>query len=307
MILKYIDSFTVASDTQEVDYFLSDRLQKYDMQCFPQTSLYPFGIFPKRGLHRITFDNITLICGGNGSGKSTLLNIIAEKLHLRRRAPFNFTPYYEEYLGMCDAELTFGSTPPSESKIITSDDVFDYLLDIRSLNTGVDKRRTELFLEYEQKREHSGEYRLGSLEEYDELKRRNDARRMTRSSFVSRDLPRDLATHSNGESGYTYFTQEIDSGALYLLDEPENSLSATLQKKLADFIVDSARFYDCQFIISTHSPFLMAMRDAVVYDLDTTPVSQVPWYDTASVRLWNDFFLEHYDEMREARGAARES
>lgn len=260
MTMKYIDSFTVASDKQEVDYFLSARLQKFDMQCFSQTNLYPFGIFPRRGLHHLSFDQITLICGGNGSGKSTLLNIIAEKLNLHRRAPFNFTPYYEEYLDMCEFELTYGAEAPRESKIITSDDVFDYLLDIRSLNSGVDKKRAELFIEYDLKREHSGEYRLGGLDDLDELKRRNDARKMTKSAFAERELPKNLATHSNGESGYTYFTQEIRDGALYLLDEPENSLSANLQKRLADYIVDSARFYNFQFIISTHSPFLMATR-----------------------------------------------
>lgn len=296
--MQYIDSFTVASDEQEVDYFLSARLQKFDMQCFSQTSLYPFGVLPKRGLHHITFDQITLICGGNGSGKSTLLNIISEKLHLRRRAPFNLTPYYEEYLGLCDFELTHGKEVPHESKILTSDDVFDYLLDIRALNSGVDKKRSDIFTEYDQKRAHSGEYRLGGLEDYDELKLRNDARKMTKSQFTGRKLPKNLATHSNGESGYTYFTQEITTGALYLLDEPENSLSANLQKMLADFIVDSVRFYDCQFIIYTHSPFLMAMQNALVYDLDTSPVRSVFWSDATGVRLWWDFFAEHAEKMR---------
>lgn len=301
--MKYIDSFTVASDDKEVDYFLSSRLQKYDMQCFSQTSLYPFGVFPSKGLQKIRFEPITIICGGNGSGKSTLLNIIAQKLDLRRRAPFNLTPYYEEYLDMCDYELTYGAEIPDESKIITSDDVFDYLLDIRALNSGVDKRRTELFVEYDLKREHSGEYRLSDLNDLDELKRRNDARKMTKSAFAGRELPKNLATHSNGESGYTYFTQEIKDGALYLLDEPENSLSADLQKRLADYIVDSARFYNCQFVISTHSPFLMAMRDALIYDLDTSPVRTVPWYDTESVRIWRDFFARHEKDLRAAESA----
>ncbi len=301
--MKYLESFTVASADAEVDYFLSPQLQKYDMQCFSQTSLYPFGVFPRKGLRRIDFEPITIICGGNGSGKSTLLNIIAEKLHLRRRAPFNFTPYYEEYLRLCDAEPVFGGGVPSGSKIITSDDVFDYLLDIRALNSGVDKRRNELFIEYEQKREHSGEYRLSGLDDYDELKRRNEARKMTKSAFVGRELPKDIATNSNGESGYAYFTQEITGGALYLLDEPENSLSAALQKKLSDFIVDSARFYDCQFIISTHSPFLMAMREASVYDLDADPVRRCRWHDTTSMRLWREFFGEHSGELLSKSGA----
>lgn len=55
------------------------------------------------------------------------------------------------------------------------------------------------------------------------------------------------------------------------LDEPENSLSAVNQIKLKEFIEESVRFFNCQFIISTHSPFLLSMQDARVYDLDIVP------------------------------------
>lgn len=296
--MKYIDSFSVASFKQEEDYILErKKLTKADMQCY-SNSIYPFNIFPWKKLHTIEFENITIVCGGNGCGKSTLLNIIAEKLGIARRSPFNHTPYYEDYLGLCSAELTFGRRLPAASRIITSDDVFDFLLDIRSINTGVDRRREELFDEYRDGKNFSLGYRLSSLDDYDELKRRNDARRMTKSQYVSRSLPKNLSTQSNGESGFKYFTQEIRDNALYLLDEPENSLSAALQKKLADFITDSARFYNCQFIISTHSPFLLAIRDALVYNLDTDPAGVCRWTDVSSVRLWYDFFREHEADFK---------
>lgn len=268
--MKYIDSFSIASFKQEEDYILERRKTKADMTCY-SNSIYPFNIFTWKKLHTIEFENITIICGGNGCGKSTLLNIIAEKLGVMRRSPFNYTPYYEDYLKLCSAELTFGRRLPETSRIITSDDVFDFLLDIRSLNVAIDRRREDLFIEYNDGSRNSREYRLSSLDDYDELKRRNDARRMTKSQYVGRSLPKNLNTQSNGESAFTYFTQEIRDNALYLLDEPENSLSAALQKKLADFITDSARFYNCQFIISTHSPFLLAMKDALVYNLETSP------------------------------------
>ena len=38
---------------------------------------------------------------------------------------------------------------------------------------------------------------------------------------------------------------------------PENSLSFENQEKLSQFLLDSARFYGCQFILSTHSPVLL--------------------------------------------------
>ena len=66
-----------------------------------------------------------------------------------------------------------------------------------------------------------------------------------------------------------YYSEDVFD---YLLDEPENSLSAENQLKLKQFIEDSARFYNCQFIISTHSPFILSLTDALIYDLDSNPV-----------------------------------
>ena len=102
---------------------------------------------------------------------------------------------------------------------------------------------------------------------------------------------------SNGETAYYYFTRQIEENALYLLDEPENSLSATLQNKLRQFIEDSARFYNCQFIIATHSPFLLSMKGAKVYDLDSTPVEAKKWTELENVRIYHEFFEEHRDEF----------
>ncbi len=95
-----------------------------------------------------------------------------------------------------------------------------------------------------------------------------------------------------------YFEKEIEENAIYLLDEPENSLSALSQQKLAKFITDSARFYNCQFIISTHSPFLLAMASAKIYDLDEVPVVAKAWTDLENVRIYYNFFKEHNQEFK---------
>lgn len=90
-----------------------------------------------------------------------------------------------------------------------------------------------------------------------------------------------------------YFTEEIREDALYLLDEPENSLSAEFQLELKRFLEASVRAYNCQFIISTHSPFLLSIQGAEIYDLDTTPPRKRPWTEIKNVRVYHDFFLEH--------------
>ena len=292
--MKYLESFTLASEEEEIGYLWS--FGKTDMQCYSTTNVYPFKIFPQKGIERLDFEPITIIYGGNGSGKSTILNLIAEKLRLERTAPFNNTPYIEEYLKYCQFELTFGRSAPKGSKIITSDGVFDSLLDIRAINEGIDRRREELFEEYDRSRENA--YLLRDLDDLDEFKRRNETKRQTKSAYVSRRLSKELASMSNGETAYHYFTQKIGENALYLLDEPENSLSATLQSKLRQFIEDSARFYNCQFIIATHSPFLLSMKGAKVYDLDSTPVEAKKWTELENVRTYFNFFEEHRDEFK---------
>lgn len=102
---------------------------------------------------------------------------------------------------------------------------------------------------------------------------------------------------SNGQSAMKYFVDHITENALYLLDEPENSLSIALQQELGRFIEDSARFYGCQFILSTHSPVLLSMKEARIYDLDSVPVKTKKWTELENVRLYFEFFEKHRSEF----------
>lgn len=260
-------------------------------------SRYPFGVFQDRELPRFTMEPITVLCGGNGSGKTTLLNLMGEALELQRSAPFNRSSFYGRYLKLCQAETTAAFTRKvrAVSRIITSDDVFDGLLDLRTLNDGIDENRRALLAEYAEKR-HNG-MRFHSLEDLDELRRVIDAQRYTGSRYVNETLMRDIPGRSNGESAFLYFTSQIRENGLYLLDEPENSLSAALQLELAKFLEDSARFYGCQFVIATHAPFLLALKGAKVYDLDRSPVEPCSWTEVPNVRAFYEFFHEHQHEF----------
>ena len=63
--------------------------------------------------------------------------------------------------------------------------------------------------------------------------------------------------------------------------------------QLARFLEDSARFYGCQFVIATHSPFLLTLKGVRIYDLDRTPVSTCRWTEVENVRTFYDFFKSH--------------
>ena len=298
--MQYLKSFTLPTDADELEYLLTSKpgkLTKLDMQCY--SNQYPFGIFPHKRLSKIEFEPITIFYGGNGSGKSTLLNVIAEKLKLERTAPFNNSPIIEDYLKFCKYSLSY-STPylPDGSSIITSDGVFDYLLDIRAINEGIDRRREDLLREYDATVK--SDWQMKSLDDYEELRRRNEVRRGSKSQYVTKRMKNlEYRMHSNGESAFAYFTNKIDSDALYLLDEPENSLSAKLQRELAQFLEDAVRFYGCQLVISTHSPFILSLRGAKIYDLDGDPASVKRWSELENIRAYYDLFENRRREFEE--------
>ena len=265
--------------------------------CF--NTMYPFFVLSSRGLERLDFAPVTLLYGGNGSGKTTALNVIAEALSLRRDAPFNRSSFFDDYVKCCRFR-TLGPLP-EESRAVSSDDVFDYMLSLRAFNEGIDAKREELFDEYFERRR-SGPFRMQSLDDYDELKKVTDARKKTLSGYVrAGGMDRNLREQSNGESAYFYFTSRIRGAGLYLLDEPENSLSPQKQLELKQFLEEEARFFDCQFIIATHSPFLLSLRGAKIYDFDGDPVDVKRWTELESVQTYFRFFEEHRSAFLRSR------
>ena len=286
----YLERFSLPDPRAEEQY-----LNDIKRRCY--NTVYPFGVFTLRTVPALTFEPITILCGGNGSGKSTLLNVIAEKLGVARDTPGNRSSFFPEFVRMCRASLDprGGDGFLENSRIVTSDDVFDDLLNLRAINEGVDRKREELFEEYTEAK-HAA-YRMRGMSDYAELKRRVEAQRRTQSDYVRRHLMANVPERSNGESALAYFTDTIRENALYLLDEPENSLSAERQLELVEYITHSARFYGCQFILSTHSPFLLSMRGARVYDLDAEPVCVRPWTELPCVRAYREFFRAHEAEF----------
>ena len=150
----YLNDFIFRSSDEE-----SELLSLARRTCFE--SYYPMNIFPSKGLGRVIFDPVTIFYGGNGSGKSTILNIIAARLKELRKIPFKPSQFFdwyvdglmrlvhsfvEDYEGYVDP-LSFNSDLseewkglPAESRILTSEDVFDKTLTVRGGNRAPDTR-----------------------------------------------------------------------------------------------------------------------------------------------------------------------
>lgn len=282
----YLQTFRFPGIEREYDFTMSQKRTCYD-------TFYPFQVVSGHGLTRLDFEPVTILYGGNGSGKTTVLNVIAEKLRLDRDTLYNRSNFFEDYTAMCDFEEE--APIPKGSRIITSDDVFDFMLNLRSINDGINRKREELFQDYLDDK--YSQFQMKSLDDYEHLKKVNMAKRKTQSRYIRENLMDNVREHSNGESAFIYFADKIKENGLYLLDEPENSLSPEKQQELLRFLEDSVRFFGCQFIIATHSPFLLAMRGAKIYDMDEEPVDVKKWTELANVRAYYEFFKKHEGEF----------
>ena len=284
----YLSAFYFPGEEAESDFMFKLKTT-YDQ------SVYPYGILPKVGLNEIVFRPVTILYGGNGSGKSTALNVIAEKLRLKRSSLFNRSRFFGDYVDRCKVSLE--ETVPKESRIITSDDVFDMMLDIRSVNEGIDRKRETLAEDYfELKRER---FRIRSLDDLDHLQRINQARSKTMSRFIEKESGKSIRERSNGENALMYFQGKIEMDTLCLLDEPENSMSPENQMILADFLMDSVRYCGNQLVISTHSPFLLAFPGAKIINLDEHSRIVDKWTELKNPRVYYDFFRKHEKEFEE--------
>lgn len=281
----YLKNFRLASiDMEERDEHLKCRE-------------YPYGIFPFKKLKGIEFSDITMFYGSNGSGKSTLLNLIAEKLNLPRETPFNSSDRFHEYVNkMCSYENSFDDEGynidiPKGSKIISSDDIFNHVINIRYDNIKINKQKEAAKNKFMGAK--FGSVKFDSFDKYEALKLQNDARQKTMTEFVRERGGTNIKMNSNGESALSYFDKQFESGKLYLLDEPENSLSPIFQIKLIRLIIESSYYCNCQFIIATHSPFLLSIDGAKIYDLDTVPASTKDWYELENVKIYYEFFKDN--------------
>ncbi len=104
-----------------------------------------------------------------------------------------------------------------------------------------------------------------------------------------------LHEQSHGESFMSIITKRFSGQGLYILDEPEAALSPMrmleLMAVMNELVKDGS-----QFIISTHSPILMAFPDADVFELSKNGIEKVRYDETEHFTLTKQF-LENPDRM----------
>ena len=270
-------------------------LKRFELLDKEDWSGYPFHIFLEKPFFNIEFEPVTIFYGDNGSGKSTLLNIITETINkekqmIKRKKLLVKSEYFDTYIEKCKYYLE--NTIPMESKIILSEDIFENILSKRIENQKKNEGRKELEKQYMQYKYNPVNY--SSLED---LSISVETRNKTQSKFIKSRIEENFKEFSNGQTSLEFFDKELKENGLYLLDEPENSLSPKFQIELIQLLLELSRFFKCQFIIATHSPFLLSIPDAKIYDLDSIPVTPKKWYELENMKIYYNFFKKNKDKF----------
>ena len=239
---------------------------------------FPFAIPAVKTLPEIKLTSaVTLFVGENGSGKSTLL----------------------EALAWAVGSVTAGS------ESIDSDSSLEHVRPLGQALRVVWNKRTRrgFFLRAE---DFFG-YVKGVKDSLARFKRQNERVRAENIGLPEGELARiaapfsgsareletrygaDMDAQSHGEQFISFFQTRLVPGGLYLLDEPEVPLSPIRQLALLSLIKESADERDCQFIIATHSPILMAVPGATILSFDENPVRPVQYEDVEQVTVMRDF------------------
>lgn len=100
------------------------------------------------------------------------------------------------------------------------------------------------------------------------------------------DVP--LHEQSHGQSFLALAANRFGGDGLFVLDEPEAALSLSGVLALLAIIVRAARA-GSQFVVATHSPVLLALPGARIYELDEDGVAERAYDDLEVVRLTRSF------------------
>jgi len=214
--------------------------------------VFPFHLPAVRALHALDFSEpITFLVGENGSGKSTVIEALARALR--------FDEEGGSELGERGAED--GDLAPKRF----ADDPLGKSL---RLELGPHKPERAFFL------------RAESFF--------NTARRIDSQGLESVYGGTGLHEQSHGESFLALATNRFGGNGLYVLDEPEAALSVTSALAFLG-VMHRAADAGAQFIVATHSPVLLAVPGARIYELDDGGAVAVSWETADPTRLTRAF------------------
>ena len=241
-----------------------------------QETRFPFGVAAIRSTPRLEFASpVTFFVGENGSGKSTLLESIAAG---------------------ANAIAVGGNDVAHDETLSAARELAEiYRFSWKRKNGNFGRRILQTTRELDEL--------ISGYETELELSPRDAGLPLAigfmkgqKAALVSR-YGENLDACSHGESFMKVFESRLKPGGLYLLDEPEAALSPLRQLAFLKMMKEFAA-QDCQFIIATHSPILMAFPEAQIFSFDKAPIARVNYDELEHVKITRAFLRDPESFLR---------
>jgi len=102
---------------------------------------------------------------------------------------------------------------------------------------------------------------------------------------------------SHGEGFLSFFAERFLEQGLFILDEPESALSPAKQFEFLKLLRQMQRSNNCQVVMATHSPILMALPDAELLQLERFGLRPTTLEETAHFKIYREFALYPHDTI----------
>lgn len=211
---------------------------------------YPFNIASISKFDKIEFSSeVTFLVGENGIGKSTLIEAIA-------------------------VAIGFNSEGGTRNFNFSTRQTHSELHEFLKLNFTFPKPQDGFF------------YRAESF--YNVATNIDEMNKYGLKSLLPSYGGKSLHEQSHGESFLSLALNRFSGNSLFILDEPEASLSVTRQMTFMATVNKLVK-ENSQFIIATHSPILLAYPEASIYQISEEGVECIEYESTDAYQITQTF------------------
>lgn len=236
---------------------------------------FPYNIPAVRHAKHINLDQaVTILVGDNGCGKSTLLETIGLFMNLPLIGGYSKTSSSFEAARILKPFVDIEWRRSTQTGFFfRAEDFSDFL---KSADRDRDRIRNDISdLEGRVSEQTIKEMSNGSMN--------------YGLNHMYREYGADMEGFSHGEAYLKILETRIGNKGVFLLDEPEAALSPLKQLSLIFLIMQKLEQPHTQFIISTHSPLLMGIPHAVLYEIDAHAITRTPYDETEHYRITKQF------------------
>lgn len=248
---------------------------------------FPFNIPAVRFAREIALgDQVTIFVGDNGCGKSTLLESLAYSIDI---------PLIGGRIGGASPSFAAAQAIKPYLQIDwqreTKKGFFFRAEDFSHFIDNVDREREKIAMELLDLKGKVDDSVIQQMRE-----NMNYA-----GGAMRRNYGVDVNTLSHGEAFLTILQTRVQDKGIFILDEPEAALSPLKQLSLLAFILEVLKGGKAQFIIATHSPILMGVPDAVLYEIREEGMERVSYTETDHYRITKRFLVDPESYLRHLR------